>query len=236
MKIKVGDSVKIINGSYKDKIGTVINITGSANHVYMAEIRLNCGYRDRNDTTIFKSVRNDYVYCNTNNLRSLGESNFNNEMLFEKRYIPQIKNVYFNNPLTIVIWNDGSKTFVKNMDGASNYDPEKGLAMAISKKALGNKYRYYKEFERYCNLLPSLNTKFKCPICGYSTNRCQCIFDGSSHPDRQKRAEVVMDHLYLFAPEQIKHVIFLQKYWNISYSDKDKADILESLNMEVNND
>lgn len=50
-----------------------------------------------------------------------------------------IKNVVFNNPLTVVIWADGTKTFVKCAEG-DVYDPEKALAMAISKKALGNKY------------------------------------------------------------------------------------------------
>lgn len=69
--------------------------------------------------------------------------------MFNKDNIPEIRNVYFNDPLTCVIWKDGTKTFVKNADGDHNYDPEKALAMAISKKALGNKYNYYKEFEKW---------------------------------------------------------------------------------------
>lgn len=58
-----------------------------------------------------------------------------------------INRVIFNDPATIVIWNDGSKTVVK----ASNepFDPEKGLAMAIAKKTLGNKGNYYKVFKKY---------------------------------------------------------------------------------------
>ena len=58
-----------------------------------------------------------------------------------------INRVIFNDPATIVIWNDGSKTIVK----ASNepFDPEKGLAMAIAKKALGNKGNYYEVFKKY---------------------------------------------------------------------------------------
>ena len=58
-----------------------------------------------------------------------------------------INRVIFNDPATIVIWNDGSKTVVK----ASNepFDPEKGLAMAIAKKALGNKGNYYEIFKKY---------------------------------------------------------------------------------------
>ena len=55
--------------------------------------------------------------------------------------------VIFNDPATIIIWADGTKTIVK----AENepFDPEKGLAMAISKKVLGNKYDYYEVFKRY---------------------------------------------------------------------------------------
>ena len=58
-----------------------------------------------------------------------------------------INRVIFNDPATIVIWNDGSKTVVK----ASNepFDPEKGLAMAIAKKALGNKGNYYEIFKKH---------------------------------------------------------------------------------------
>ena len=59
-----------------------------------------------------------------------------------------IKNVIFNDPATIVFWNDGSKTVVKTQDG-DEFDPEKGLAMAISKKVLGNKYDYYNTFNRW---------------------------------------------------------------------------------------
>ncbi len=56
-----------------------------------------------------------------------------------------IENVIFNPPATIVFWSDGTKTVVK-ADGEA-YDPEKGIAMAISKKLMGdNKYEYYHTF------------------------------------------------------------------------------------------
>lgn len=60
----------------------------------------------------------------------------------------RIKKVIFNNPATIVLWEDGTKTVVKTQEG-DIYDPEKGLAMAISKKALGNKYDYYNTFKHW---------------------------------------------------------------------------------------
>lgn len=58
-----------------------------------------------------------------------------------------IKDVIFNNPATVVFWSDGTKTVVK----AENepFDPEKGLAMAISKKFLGNKGNYFQTFKKF---------------------------------------------------------------------------------------
>lgn len=77
--------------------------------------------------------------------------------------VPIIKKVIFNPPATIVLWGDGTKTVVKCHDEDPydewwnkkyghplySYDPEKGLAMCIAKKALGNKGNYYNEFKRW---------------------------------------------------------------------------------------
>ena len=59
-----------------------------------------------------------------------------------------IKNVIFNYPATIVLWNDGTKTVVKVQDG-DVFDPEKGLTMAIIKKLLGNQGNYYNELKKW---------------------------------------------------------------------------------------
>lgn len=61
--------------------------------------------------------------------------------------IPEIDNVIFNDPATIIFWKDGTKTIVK-AEG-EDFDPEKGLAMAISKKALGNKGNYFDIFKKW---------------------------------------------------------------------------------------
>ena len=62
--------------------------------------------------------------------------------------MPGIKEVIFNDPATIVIWADGEKTVVKCQNGEP-YDPEKGLAMAITKRALGNKGNYFDEIKKW---------------------------------------------------------------------------------------
>ena len=61
---------------------------------------------------------------------------------------PQIDKVVFNDPATIIMWKDGTKTIVKAQDGEI-YDPEKGMALAIAKKFLGNKGNYYNTFEKW---------------------------------------------------------------------------------------
>ena len=65
----------------------------------------------------------------------------------------KIEKVIFNDPATIIFWNDGTKTVVKADD--EPFDPEKGMAMAISKKVLGNEGNYYKVFKKW---LPKENS------------------------------------------------------------------------------
>ena len=68
----------------------------------------------------------------------------------------EIKNVIFNNPATIVFWSDGKKTVVRTQNG-DQFDPEKGLAMAISKRVLGNQGNYYEEFKKWLPEYKELN-------------------------------------------------------------------------------
>lgn len=69
--------------------------------------------------------------------------------------IPKIKDVIYNDPATIVFWEDGTKTVVKCKN--EKFDPEKGLAMAFSKKMLGNKGNYYNVFKKW---LPEEKSSF----------------------------------------------------------------------------
>ena len=68
--------------------------------------------------------------------------------LFDVRKNPSIKRVIFNDPATIVFWEDGSKTVVTCGENDA-FDPEKGLAMAMAKKLLGNKGNYYNSFKKW---------------------------------------------------------------------------------------
>lgn len=85
--------------------------------------------------------------------------------------VPEIKNVIFNNPATIVFWADGTKTVVKCQKDEI-YDPEKGIAMAISKKALGNKYDYYNTIAHWLKKAPKMETsRFYCNGIEYTSKK-----------------------------------------------------------------
>ena len=63
------------------------------------------------------------------------------------KIVPEIENVIFNEPATIVFWTDGTKTVVKAND--EEFDPEKGLVMAIAKKRFGNEGNYYNHIKKW---------------------------------------------------------------------------------------
>lgn len=65
----------------------------------------------------------------------------------------KIKNVIFNDPATIVFWSDGTKTVVKCGEN-DIYDPEKGLAMAVSKKYLGTNKSHSNYMDEFKKWLP----------------------------------------------------------------------------------
>lgn len=85
----------------------------------------------RNDNTYAKAIA-DYV--------SDCISGRNNSVFLKK--------VIYNDPATIALWSDGTKTIVKAQPG-DIFDPEKGLAMVIAKKACGNTGNYYNGFKRW---------------------------------------------------------------------------------------
>lgn len=71
------------------------------------------------------------------------------EKMFNSRpTLPNIKNVYFNNPVTVVLWDDGTKTIVRCQDG-DTYSRETGLALCMAKKAMGNKSNFNDIFKKW---------------------------------------------------------------------------------------
>ena len=113
-------------------------------------------YQDQNDDAVY-NIDGSSIYHNM--IKPADLSTFYRTGLFkimERRInemknnyrVPQIKDVIYNDPATIVFWMDGTKTVVKCGD-YDIYDPEKGLAMAIAKKTLGNQGNYYETFKSW---------------------------------------------------------------------------------------
>lgn len=106
-----------------------------------------------------KSTRNPYVtkeiiedlYKMKEGAMPTKDSGF---MFRNLNILPEIKDVIFDKRATIVFWSDGTKTVVKTQKNPrtgkyEKFDEEKGLAMAICKKAYGNDRDYYINFKRW---------------------------------------------------------------------------------------
>ena len=63
---------------------------------------------------------------------------------------PKIKKVIFNEPATIVLWADGTKTVVTCQEGET-YDKEKGIALCFMKKIMNNKGNYNNIIKEWIN-------------------------------------------------------------------------------------
>ena len=61
----------------------------------------------------------------------------------------KIKRVIFNDPATIVFWDDGTKTVVKCNNG-DTYNKEVGLTACIVKKICGNTGRWNEILKKWC--------------------------------------------------------------------------------------
>lgn len=91
-------------------------------------------------------------YGNLDDIKKVVEVRMNPLMDYMRNDIemsPTIKDVIFNDPATIVFWADGTKTVVKCQEG-DEFDPEKGLTMAIAKKVYGNKGHYFETVKKWC--------------------------------------------------------------------------------------
>lgn len=93
------------------------------------------------DKTVFSKAMETYIKGDSEMTKNLWEDRF-------AKKDSKIVKVIFNDPATIVFWRDNTKTVVK-CDPTELFDPEKGLAMAIAKKALGNKGNYFNEIKKW---------------------------------------------------------------------------------------
>ena len=60
----------------------------------------------------------------------------------------EVKRIIYNNPATIVFWQDGTKTVVKCMDGTP-FNPYYGFVCALAKKVYGSNSRINRIVDKY---------------------------------------------------------------------------------------
>ena len=130
-----------------------------AHHLYRILTGGPDNIRDMWPKTLFNSVYGanpPYLIAarhSGNSLQQLKDLLEKSELIYKmsernRSTVLKIERVLFNAPATIVFWKDGTKTVVK-AQGDDEFDPEKGLAMAICKKALGNDRDYYEVFLKH---------------------------------------------------------------------------------------
>ena len=107
-------------------------------------------WQEQKDSLIFNSAAknaiNDYVRYDLmamNDLIKKGTAAMNS---YNK--LPSIQKVIYNPPATIIFWADKTKTVVQTQNGEP-YDPEKGFAMAVTKKVYGNKGNYFNTVKKW---------------------------------------------------------------------------------------
>lgn len=133
-------------------------LSGDISSGYAYEVKTNNPYPNSIQKAFCDYIKHDIESTkNINQIIKKGENtmpvNYNEffttgRVYMANVFLPKIKDVIFNPPATIVLWDDSSKTIVKAQNGEP-YDPEKGLAMAIVKKVCGNKGRYFNGVKKW---------------------------------------------------------------------------------------
>lgn len=129
------DTVKIRTRFYRNGDSTIDLPKEVFNALSLMFKHTNYGYLDTDVLSWYPM----HQYC-------MNDVNCINEIYSRRKH--EIKKVIFNEPATIVFWGDGTKTVVK-CSKDDEFDPEKGLAMAIAKKFFGNENGYSKNIKKW---------------------------------------------------------------------------------------
>lgn len=156
MKFQVGDVVRVLDGKnipdYTD--GWVSDMEKHVGKCFkVAKVLPDCKGDGRNGYILKTTDLVQYVF-DERGLELVETSEVRLRKKLESVFgiktcsVTGIKDVIFHNPATIILWEDGTKTVVK-CGKNDTYDPEKGMAMAICKKLMGNKGNYNNVFKKW---------------------------------------------------------------------------------------
>lgn len=107
-------------------------------------MRLNMNDSNNCENKLLGSLKNGYRY----DISGKEYNKMYKEKTPRQKALMLVKNVIFNPPYTIVFWTDKTKTMVKCGEN-EQYDPEKGLAMAMAKRLFSNHGFYYDVFKKW---------------------------------------------------------------------------------------
>lgn len=99
-----------------------------------------CGYEDDEDEDDYDCDNCGHYFSDFDENNTLSEDNDGEPFDFnfdDDDEWPEIEDVVFNEPATIVYWSDDTKTVVVAKDG-DKFDRYVGLMLCIAKKAMGN--------------------------------------------------------------------------------------------------
>lgn len=148
------DTIKIRTRFYRNGDSTIDLPKEVFNALSLMFKHTNYGYVDTDVLSWYPIHQYDvnawypmHQYC-------MNDVNCINEIYSRRKH--EIKKVIFNEPATIVFWGDGTKTVVK-CSKDDEFDPEKGLAMAIAKKFFGNENGYSKNIKKWTDMYEKAN-------------------------------------------------------------------------------
>lgn len=117
--------------------------------VYDASFELGSSTSNSNMSYVDANFRSYFPYNELGTAINQITKSVVNSLYVTDEILPSIKDVrFFNNKTTVVWWDDGSKTVVVCQDG-DTFDKEKGLALAIVKRAYGNKGNFNNVFRKF---------------------------------------------------------------------------------------
>ena len=121
------------------------------------KIKVECDLKDIYPVSVNEDFFDATRYC-CNNMLTDKKCSASIEIKVD---IPgMIDRVIFNDPATIILWKDGSKTVVKRSDD-DVWDPEKGFCMAVIKKLYGHT-SFIKRFMEPEEEMPILTVEEAC--------------------------------------------------------------------------
>lgn len=161
MNFRIGDRVKVVKRDSSQSI-EVLHEIGTVKYVNSVSTRigvlLDKGANPRSQSGVYWFYESSLKKVSEDPVNDLVKNYIRYDIELTNRLVkerlnkfygtPSIKNVIFHDPATIVFWTDNTKTVVKR-GPRDSYDNEKGLAMAIAKKALGNEGNYYNTFKKW---------------------------------------------------------------------------------------